>query len=75
MRDFKIRKNIPIPIRPRNTKWAMVAQKMASGDSVVLENRNQATSLKNALARYGKDSRIITLDGSKIGVWVKEQGE
>ena len=73
MTEIKIRKNVPMPEavkKTRYSKWIKVGDRMSIGDSVVLENRNMAMSLKNACERLGKKAQIVTLGEDQFGVWI-----
>ena len=73
--EVRIRRGIPLPKRPRLTKWGKVADEMKTGDMAEVKTRNQAISLKNALSRFGKEGRMAVLGKDRYGVWVMGEGE
>ena len=52
---FKIEKGVPMtaPSRDRSGKWKDLLGKMDVGDSVVVDEQSQATSIRNAAKRMG----------------------
>ena len=52
---FKIEKGVPMtaPSRDRSGKWKDLLGKMEVGDSVVVDEQSQATSIRNAAKRMG----------------------
>lgn len=65
---MKIDKNIPVPKRTNDSVYRKVACAMMIDDSVFYTKRNQAMSLRRAMARYGMLATTRIVEGG-FRIW------
>ena len=70
MKKLLIEKNIPIPASARSTKWKQLTSRMETGDSVLVETRNQACGLIASARFLPTDMKFTTRKTDEgIRVW------
>ena len=72
---MKIVKNIPIPPRKKralmryNSKWSAFAERLKIGDSFLVANPGEASSLRSCLEKRGMKIASRTVEKGKTRVW------
>ena len=68
---FKIEKGVPMtaPSRVRSGKWKDLLGKMDVGDSVVVDEQSQATSIRNTAKRMGLLVRCQQQEDGSFRAW------
>jgi hypothetical protein len=69
---YKIDKNVPLTNPSNLGKWTLLAKQINVGDSVLLEGNTNAMSLRNAILRTHKDSKVVTRregEAPQIRLW------
>lgn len=70
MKELIIEKNIPIPASARSSKWKQLISRMETGDSVLVETRNQANTLIGSAKFIPFDVKFTTRQTTEgIRVW------
>jgi hypothetical protein len=70
MKKLIIEKNIPIPASARSSKWKQLTSRMETGDSVLVETRNQACGLIGSAKFLPTDMKFTTRKTAEgIRVW------
>ena len=67
---MNIETDIPIPPpRKGRGRWQLLAERMRVGQSVVVEDADQARALRNAMKSLNMTGSRRVLDGGAIRVW------
>jgi len=68
---FKIEKGVPMtaPSRDRSGKWKDLLNQMSVGDSVVVDEQSQATSIRNTGKSMGLLVRCQQQDDGSFRAW------
>ena len=76
---YEIEHGIPIPKQEswKHSRWKRLAESMQDGDSVVVKNNGERSSLAMQIKRSGRDVKIVSrrLEDGRVRVWVKDKAE
>lgn len=64
---MKIENDVPIPSTRQD--WKTLASKLKVGQSIIVENNNQARCLCRAIAQIGNIPRRLLLENKTIRIW------
>ena len=66
---YIIERGVPVPCHPNRGNWATIVSKMNDGDSIVVANLSEATSMRQAIIRSGRKSTARELSNGSFRVW------
>tara|TARA_R100000458_G_scaffold56747_1_gene62005 strand:+ start:452 stop:733 length:282 start_codon:yes stop_codon:yes gene_type:complete len=66
---YIIERGVPTPCNRSRSKWATIVSEMNDGDSVVVANFKEQSSMRSAIIRSGKRSTGRQLPDGSFRVW------
>ncbi len=65
---YVIERGVPLPCN-RKGKWATIVSQMEDGDSIVVANLKECSSMRQAILRVGSKSSVRGLSDGNYRVW------
>jgi len=72
---YEVEHGVPIPRQKcwQHSRWKQLAESMQDGDSVVLQNHAERSSLNLSVKRSEREIKLVSrkMEDGRIRVWVK----